>query len=232
MATPIRISALVMILFTVLLPLTGESYIPEVRDPQLEQLHRLIKEDDPEALQQKILWEGAPADAADSEGRTLLHFAAYADRTEAARVLIRSGADIEARDSSGRLPIHLARDPGIIDILSGGGRLLFVPDHVGETPAKTLIEAGEEFLRPLLDAGYAHASSDDGTTLLHAAAALGAYDAVSLLLERQAYVNAAAEDRMRPIDFAFSRPESTDHLRTAHLLALHGSAPPSADAYR
>ncbi len=232
MAIPIRISALVIILCTALLSVNSESYIPEVKDPQLEQLHRFIEENDPDALQQQILWEEAPADAADSEGRTLLHFAAYAGRADAARALIRSGASLEARDSSGRLPVHLARDPRLIDILSGGGRLLFMPDHAGTTAAKQLIETGEDLIGPLLDAGYAHVSSDDGVTLLHTAAEMGAFDAASLLLERQAYVNAAADDGTLPVDLSFTRPESTAHLRTAHVLVLHGSAPPSADAYR
>ena len=48
---------------------------------------------------------GANINACDDEGDTVLHYAAYHNKTDVISKLIKVGADIEARNKEGRTPI-------------------------------------------------------------------------------------------------------------------------------
>lgn len=79
--------------------------------PLLEQyndLWRLAAKGDVEKLEQLLLFEDTP-DVHDSRfNQTPLHLAAYYNRTEAAKLLLKNGANIEARNVYNLTPLHFA----------------------------------------------------------------------------------------------------------------------------
>ena len=110
-----------------------------------------------------LLAAGADVNAAQPDGMTALHWAAYLDDAEAARKLVRAGADAAAENRYGVTPL---------------------------TPA--CINGSGEMVELLLDAGAdADTASSGGETVLMLAARTGKPAVVSTLLERGADVNAA-----------------------------------------
>ena len=67
---------------------------------------------------------GADVNAAQADGATALHWAAYWDRADALESLIRAGADVNARNDYGATPLWAAcanRHPGMVDRLLAAG---------------------------------------------------------------------------------------------------------------
>jgi hypothetical protein len=69
----------------------------------------------------RLLKAGARVSGMDSQSRTPLHLAAYADNVRAAEILIREGARIMARDVKGRTPLDYAESASMIRLLKGSG---------------------------------------------------------------------------------------------------------------
>jgi uncharacterized protein len=119
----------------------------------------------------------AHATAFSDDGFTALHLAVFAERADAARVLIERGADVNVRS---RGPI--ARVPPL-------GTAAFV----GSTPlARLLLDAGADV----------DGQGEGGFTALHAAAQSGNTDLVRLLLEYGADSSRSAADGTRAADLA------------------------------
>lgn len=81
---------------------------------------------------------GADIDAADEEGRTLLHILSISDWNQSLlRTVVDLGASIEKRDRLGRSALHLAAESGSLGILRTlcqAGADLYAEDRSGYTP--------------------------------------------------------------------------------------------------
>ena len=112
---------------------------------------------------QSLLKQNVDINAAQGDGMTALHWAAYRDDLDMARMLIQAGANVKATTRLGDFtPLFLAAK-------NGNARMI-----------ELLLMAG----------GNVNASNRAGTTLLMLAAASGKADAVKLLLDRGANVDA------------------------------------------
>jgi ankyrin repeat protein len=138
----------------------------------------------------------ADVNAAQPDGTTAIHWAAYHRDTEAAKALLARGANPSAVTSTGMTPLALACESGNADLV----RLLLKaradPNQTlgnGETPLMMAARTGSvPILRMLLDAG---AKIDEreklrGTTALMWAAAAANVDAVRFLVAQGADANA------------------------------------------
>src|SRR2546426_549892 len=110
---------------------------------------------------QKLLGEGADANAKDKAGWTALIWAAYFGRTDTARALLEKGADVNAIDDSGKTALTSAAVRGHTDTV------------------RALLEKGADV----------NAKSKAGRTALMSAADLGQLDTVRVLLEHGADVD-------------------------------------------
>ncbi len=111
-----------------------------------------------------LLAAGADVNAAQPDGMTALHWAAYRDDLEAARKLLRAGADVTAENRYGVTPLTPA-------CINGNGAMV-----------ELLLAAGAD----------ANTSSSGGETVLQLAARTGKIAPVRALLARGAEVNAVA----------------------------------------
>src|SRR6266513_2230857 len=111
---------------------------------------------------QKLLGEGADANAKDNAGWTALIWAAYFGRTDTVRALLVKGADVNAKGDSGKTALMSAAVRGHTDTV------------------RTLLEKGADV----------NAKSKAGRTALMSASDLGQLDTVRVLLEQGADVDA------------------------------------------
>lgn len=114
-----------------------------------------------------LLAQGAPADAAQGDGATALHWAAYRGDAEMAVLLLDSGADPKAANDLGVTPLHLAAAAGSAPIVT------------------RLLAAGAD----------PNATATPGVTPVMEAARVGAVEAVRALIAAGADVNARERTR-------------------------------------
>ena len=168
--------------------------------------------------------DGIDVNAAQPDGATALHWAAYHEDLETARRLADAGADAAAANDLGVTPLALAcgnGSPGLVELLLTAGADPDAAVETGETVLMTCARTGNvEAVRRLLDAG----ADVDGRELLEYqtalmwAAAQGHADVVQLLLDRGADVGA----RSRARRFVISRRLQSE-LRYGELGRSYGT---------
>ena len=148
------------------------------------------------AAVRSLLKQHADINAAQGDGTTALHWAAYRDDLEMAQLLLQSGADVKAATREGAItPLFMACTNGsasMIEALVKGGASVNTTKTNGTTPLMTA--AASEIaaaVKLLLDHGAAVNAKEEahGQTALMFAAALDRADVVKLLLQRGADPN-------------------------------------------
>ena len=144
---------------------------------------------------------GPDVNAAQPDGATALHWAAYRDDFETARRLAEAGADAGAANDLGVTPLALAcgnASPGMVGLLLGAGADAGAAVETGETVLMACARTGNvEAVRRLLDAG---ADVDARELLEHQTALMWAVaqrhpEVVQLLIDRGADVGARSRTR-------------------------------------
>jgi ankyrin repeat protein len=154
-----------------------------------------------------LLKDRADANAAQADGMTALHWAAYHDNTEAAKLLLAAGASAKAENRYGVTPLSLACTNGnedIVKALLAAGADANGTLRGGETALMTAARTGRVgAVKALLDAGAKAGAKDrKGQTALVRAAAEGHAAVAEVLLKAGADVRARLESGFTPLLFA------------------------------
>lgn len=140
------------------------------------------------AAVRSMLAAGADANAAQSDGTTALHWAAYHDDLEMANRLLEAGADADARNRYGVPPLSSActnRNGQLVRLLVEAGADANAVLDGGETVLMTAARAGDvSSVQALLEAGADPTAEErNGQTALMWAAAEGHAQVVDVLIE-------------------------------------------------
>ena len=167
----------------------GQNNNPDLR------LIQAVKDQDRAAIL-SLLGQKAGVKAAQSDGATALHWAAYREDSETADLLIRAGADLNAANEYGLTPLALAcstRNAAMVEKLLAAGANPNLAPWSGVTPLMTAANTGQADIAALLIARGADVNAAEprrGQTALMWAIAGGHQDVARLLIERGANVSA------------------------------------------
>lgn len=151
----------------------------------------------------RLLQGGADVNAAQADGATALHWAAYHGDADLASRLLEAGADPSAANRNGSTPMWLAASQGdaaMITALLDGGADPNEALPLGRRPLMLAARSGRvDAVRVLLDhdADPNASETERGTTALMQAADQGHADVVSVLIEHGADVAAGSAPVMR-----------------------------------
>lgn len=154
-----------------------------------------------------MLAAGADANAAQSDGTTALHWAAYHDDLMTAELLLKAGADADARNRYGVPPLSLActnRNGRLVKLLLDAGADANAVLEGGETVLMTAARSGNlESVQGLLDAGAdPEAAERNGQTALMWAAAEGHAPVIDALIAAGADFRRTLVSGFNPMFFA------------------------------
>ena len=184
---------------------------PESRLPEL------ARKGDRAAVSRLLQQDGVDVDAAQVDGTTALHWAAYGDDADLAELLLDAGADPDAVNRNGSTPLALAcanaSTAVVARLLEAGADPLLAP--TGEPPILTCSRTGRAAaVRALLahGAGIDAVDAWRGQTPLMWAAAENHVPIMHLLLEAGAAVDASSTGGFTALMFAV-RQDARDALR-------------------
>jgi ankyrin repeat protein len=155
-----------------------------------------------------LLAARADVNAAQADGMTALHWAAYQDDVDLAKMLVRAGANVKAANRYGVTPLSLACTNGnaaMVEMLLKAGADPNAPLPGGETPLMTASRTGSLAVVKTLIAHRASVDSKDerrGQTALMWAAAEGNADVVQALIDADADIRARVPSGFTPFLFA------------------------------
>ncbi|MDR1586586.1 MAG: ankyrin repeat domain-containing protein [Treponema sp.] len=167
------------------------------------------------------------ARARDAEGKTPLHYAAELQDPNLASFFISLGADPNARDNENQTPLGISAEKGdskVARVLVEGSADIHLPAMSGTSPAQTGIRLNGAFLQSLLSPASIETADSEGNTILHMASSAGNIEAVkSILAISEKTSEQKNRDGRNPLDLAFQRPDSIDHMEIAAELILAGA---------
>lgn len=155
-----------------------------------------------------LLKQSADVNASQPDGMTALHWAAYLDDLETAKLLVEAKAKVNATNYYGIAPLSLACQNGngrMVELLLAAGADANTALQGGETALMTAARTGKLGpVKALLSRGAdVNAKERRGQTALMWAAADGHADVVEVLIKAGADVNATLpESGFKPIFFA------------------------------
>ena len=185
-----------------------------------------VKQQDAEAVA-KLLAQPVDVDAAEADGSTALHWAAYADDLETTRRLVRAGADVNAANAHGVTPLSLACTNGnaaLVKALLGAGANPKAALWSGETVLMTCARTGSAEAVSALLAGGAEVNRAEPAELQTALmwAVSERHAAVArVLVEHGAEATARSRRGFTPLLFAAREGD----LDSARLLVEAGADP-------
>lgn len=94
----------------------------------------------------QLLEQGTSPDERGTDGRTVLHWAAFADQREAVALLLSRGASVGSLDPSGATALHLAAAEGhaeTVTLLLGAGADPTARTRDGRTPLEMAVARGQ-----------------------------------------------------------------------------------------
>lgn len=155
----------------------------------------------------RLLQSGAEVDAAQADGMTALHWAAYRDHAETVRQLIAAGADVKAKTRYHITPLTIACTIGNLDVVRPLVEAGADVNHElagGETPLLLAARTGDAgCVRKLLEHGAKiDARECGGQTALMWAAAEGNVEAVDALIKAGAELTASTDTGFTAMMFA------------------------------
>ena len=159
------------------------------------------------ALVRTLLEAKADVNAAQIDGTTALHWAAYNEDPEIAALLVRSGANVNAVNRYGMPPLSLACATGnaaVVKLLLAAGADANATLKGGETVLMVAARSGNlEAVKALLARGARHDARERlGQTALMWAAAEGHAAVVRALIDAGADVSATLDSGFTPFFFA------------------------------
>ena len=180
---------------------------PALAEPPDLRLLDAVRETDRPAVR-ALLQEPVDVDAAQPDGATALHWAAYRDDLQTARLLIGAGAAVDAANELGATPLYLACEngnPALVRALLAAGASPHAVLPSGETALMTAARTGSAgAVAALLAHGadvHAREATEDQTALMWAVSQRHAR-VVEILLDAGADVH--ARSRVRPVVVAHS----------------------------
>jgi ankyrin repeat protein len=184
-----------------------------------------------------LLQQHADVNAAQVDGMTALHWAAYQNDSETVQLLVRSGANVKAANRYGITPLTLAvtnGNAGMVELLlkSGADPNTTLPG--GETALMTAARVGTlASVKALLVRGATVDSKDErhGQTALMWAAAEGHADVVQMLIEVGADYHLRLASGFTPLLFAV-REGHSDVVRTLLKAGVDVNEPVPGDGQR
>ncbi|HET7607274.1 MAG TPA: ankyrin repeat domain-containing protein [Gammaproteobacteria bacterium] len=151
----------------------------------------------------RLLQSGADVKAAQADGATALHWAAYHGDASLASLLLDAGADVAAANRNGSTPMWLAAsrgDAAVVKALLAKGADANEPLPLGRRPLMLAARSGSvEAVRALLEKGADPNAKESarGTTALMQAADQGHADVIEVLIEHGADFAAASAPVLR-----------------------------------
>jgi ankyrin repeat protein len=151
----------------------------------------------------RLVQSGADVNAAQADGATALHWAAYHGDAGMTKILLEAGALVSAANRNGSTPLWLASSQGdaaVIETLLANGADANEPLPLGRRPLMLAARSGSvEAVRALLDGGADPNAKETarGTTALMQAADQGHADVIAVLIEKGADVAAASAPVLR-----------------------------------
>ena len=166
-----------------------------------------VKQQDGATLR-ALLARKADVNVPQPDGATALHWAAYWDDLESARLLMRTGARVDAANDLGVTPLSIACESGsdgMVEALLEGHADPNIARPTGETPLMTCARAGSVVATKALLSRGADVNAKESWQAQVAimwAASRGHRDVVRALIERGADVGAKSSNGFTPLLFA------------------------------
>lgn len=217
---------------SIVITLLAMLLIPAAADTRLADA---VMEGD-QAAARSLLSQKVNVNEAQGDGSTALHWAAYRDDVEMARLLIQAGANVKATTRLGDYtPLFMAAKNGngtMVDMLVKAGSDVNTPNRAGTTALMLAAASGKaDAVKVLLDHGATVNAKDtiNGQTALMFAAAVNSTPAIKLLAEHRADLNAVSKV-LQPKDSNDKRDGINPNRRTMQgpwlggLTALHFAA--------
>jgi len=164
--------------------------------------------------------------AADSQGRTPLHYATENSDSFLAAFFVTLGAKPDALDNNQRTPLSISAqklDAKTAAILVGKGADIHQSMNGGDSPARIAVQENGEFLAAILTPASLAGADSTGKTILHLASETGSASAVNTILKAGANFALRDKNGKTALDYALERTDSRNHAETAEQLILAGA---------
>ena len=156
-----------------------------------------------------LLEEYCPIDVKDSNGRSVLHWAARHGQVDLMELFVKGALDVNLVDNAVCTPLHDAASKGHVECVlvllrSGGSPSLTMVAGTDGTPLHEAVKAGHyEIVSVLLEEGCPIDVKDsDGETILHWAAEFGQVDLMELFVKGGLDVNVVDNEGGTPLHYA------------------------------